>query len=270
MSKKILNDEESRLQFVASEFMGPTKSRQCTYIMFLILFILMFVCMNGIGFAAVGLIPSPYIQTGSPLRLIRGVDYMGAVCGVDDIVKGLENKWEPNAFGINPNSNGLYVPTGLGICVSSCPAAGESRSDIYGEYGSWIAPVTTSDVLGYCLPFNTMRVENLAKSMFGDFIRVFRVIAVLGVVVAVACSILFLVTIRIPGVLRSIVWLSIWLILGIFVCGGYIILNKVKSDEKLTGANAPSTQQVRGILMFFIFFHALKCWDTRTVNTFHR
>lgn len=46
-------------------------------------------------------------------------------------------RWEPNSNYVTFSSNGDYVPSELGICVDSCPMAGESRTDPYGEYGSW-------------------------------------------------------------------------------------------------------------------------------------
>jgi hypothetical protein len=229
---------------VLTEEIGPVKSRHCTDVIFLLLFLAAFVCMNGVGFAAVGLIHSDSLSPGDPLRLVRGVDYMGAFCGTDGLVGALPNKWEPNALGFTPNNAGVFVPTGLGICVSSCPSIGNVRADPYGTYGSWTAMVSTINVLGYCLPINALRVDSFLESAFADFMRSAEVISALGFVAAISLALLFLVSIRIPGVLRSVVWISVALVACIFLGGGYIILDKVSKEEHVQGAAALSPDQV--------------------------
>lgn len=130
-SKKQVDEE-----FIATpEFDGPCKNRDCTDIFFLLLLLAAWTAMTLIGLAAVGAIDSSVINQGNPQRLIRGVDYEGNICGVDDIVKHLGEKWEPKV----PTDDGTIVGFELGICVDTCPDAGEKRYDPYGKYGSWTA-----------------------------------------------------------------------------------------------------------------------------------
>lgn len=229
---------------VLTDNIGPVQARRCTDLIFLLLFLATFVCMNGIGFAATGIISSNYISEGDPVRLIRGVDYTGAVCGYDVAVKFLPQKWEPNALGFTPNDEGVLVPTGLGICVSTCPATGEVRTDPYGTYGSWTATISTVNVLGYCIPVDSTRVDNFLESSFGDFLRASRIIVVLGFGAAIGFSLLFMATIRVPGVLRTVVWLAIVLTGCIFIGGGYLVLSKISSQQDQPGPIALSRQQV--------------------------
>lgn len=116
---------------------GPISDRDCTDIFFTLLIVLAWVAMTLIGLVSLGVLHSTTINEGDPERLLRGVDYEGNICGVDGVVSHLSKKWEPNWNGITLSSNGDLVATELGICVSSCPNEGESRTDPYGEYGSW-------------------------------------------------------------------------------------------------------------------------------------
>ena len=116
---------------------GPTRERDCTDIFFTLLIVFGWIAMTIIGFVALGIIHSTKINEGDPERLLRGVDYEGHICGVDGVVSHLEKKWEPNWNYVTTSSNGDLVPSELGICVSSCPKEGESRTDPYGNYGSW-------------------------------------------------------------------------------------------------------------------------------------
>lgn len=132
ISRRYIDEE-----FIATDdFDGPNKKRDCTDIIFTFLLIASWIVMTLIGFAAVGIIQSDIIDKGDPKRLIRGVDYMGKICGVDDPVKHLGNKWEPNTFFFNPDSNGDYVPQEYGICVESCPVKNERRYDPYDDTSS--------------------------------------------------------------------------------------------------------------------------------------
>lgn len=116
---------------------GPEKKRHCTDCCCLLLLLLASAAMHAIGLAAIGAYESTYIDRGNPDRLLRGVDYKGNICGVDAEVKHLGKKWEPNSIYVNPDSNGVYVPSELGICVPDCPDEGDSYADPYGKYGEW-------------------------------------------------------------------------------------------------------------------------------------
>jgi hypothetical protein len=244
-SHNIQNDEIFVSGSESVQVTGPTTSRHCTDVLFLLLFLATFVCMNGIGLAAVGLLGNnKYIPTGNPLRLVHGSDYKGALCGYDDVVVDLPNKWQPNMLGVTPNSQGEFVSVAYAICVSSCPSYLDTEYNPYNDDEYWIAPVSTMNVLGYCLPVDSIRTENFLESSFADFVRAARIIVIFGFICAVLFSLLFLITIRIPCVLRTVVWLSIALICGILFGGGYVILEKVKKEQDLQGAAAPSKQQI--------------------------
>ena len=63
--------------------------------------------MTMLGFCALGWIESDTIKAGNPNRLVRATDYMGNVCGVDDIVKNKEQAY--------------YFYTGSVVCIDGCP-----------------------------------------------------------------------------------------------------------------------------------------------------
>lgn len=67
------------------------------------------------------------------------------------------------------STTGDYVPLQFGICVSSCPEEGESRSDPYGEYGSWESVVDTIDALNYCVPYNEQVTSSFFSDVFGKY-----------------------------------------------------------------------------------------------------
>jgi len=132
-----MKEHKSAKLVAPKDFDGPMRSRRCTDIIFLLLIIAGWIVFTLFGFASIGLINSRYINKGNPYQLLRGSDYMGNICGTSDVVKQLPLLWKPNSVGMNPNSFGDYVPTVLGICVSSCPLSGETRDDPYSIFGRW-------------------------------------------------------------------------------------------------------------------------------------
>lgn len=228
-----VDDEKLVAVLSSDEFVGPIEwsARRSTDILFLLLIITAWFTSLMVGFSSLGWIQTTYLSPGVPARLLRGVDYQGSICGDDNIVKNLPKKWLPNVSGTNKDSLGQLVPPGLGICVSSCPLKGESRSDPYGKYGSWTAPSNTYNWLGYCLPEYSNSPENLVESMFADFIRSAKVVALAGFLLSIFICILFLVVIRIPLVLRSTVWLCVLVVFVVFAGGGYSFLTRAKEVE---------------------------------------
>lgn len=65
--------------------------------------------MTGVGFAACGVVKSPTIPKGNPLRLTYSVDYTNRVCG-----------WDP---GVKNKPYGYYLPDQTSVCVHTCPSA---------------------------------------------------------------------------------------------------------------------------------------------------
>jgi hypothetical protein len=229
--KSISKDKyEDRLDNV--EPLEPKKKRYSTDVLFLLLLVVSYFTLNLIGLCATGKIDSEVIGKGNPQLLFHGVDYQGNICGVDPEVESLPKKWFPNPTGTNPDSDGTYVPIGLGICVRRCPDEGDDETDIYGEYGTWVAQENTADIINTCLPLNSQRLEHFAEYAFGDFLRAGDVIAIAGFGLAALASVLFLMVIRIPLVLRFIVWTSIWFVFLIQAAGGYTFIQRAKQESE--------------------------------------
>ena len=165
---------------------------------------------------SLGAIPAHDIPSGNPLRLLRGVDYEGHLCGIDNVVSNLNYKYLPNLDLKTYSSRGYLAPALLGVCVSACPMEGDVVMDPYSYYGYWNASCDTRNLLGYCIPLygSTGRIESFATEVFGDFVRTAGVIATFGFILTSFMSILFLCVIRIPCALRLLVWICI---IGVFV-----------------------------------------------------
>ena len=103
-----------------------------------------------------------------------------------------------------------FVPLEFGICLDECPKAGDVVADPYGEYGTWTAPVDTTNVLGYCIPIDDKLKEKFAEATFADIIRAKVPIGVLAFPVAVVLSFLFTQLIRsvLACELRRTLWLT--------------------------------------------------------------
>jgi hypothetical protein len=223
-------------------FDGPIGKRVCTDVLFLLLLVIVWTSMLAIGLAAVGLYDTPYVKRGDPYRLLKGTDYQGHLCGKGEPVTNFPNLWLPNRLGIIASSTGVYVPSDFGICVQSCPSSGESRSDPYGVYGSWESTFNTYNILGYCKSLNLKKVDTLAGNMLGDFLRAMNVVCISGFLLAAAASLLFLATMRIPYILRIVVWTCIGLVFLLFAVGGYVFITNAKEEElKSNSASGTST-----------------------------
>lgn len=128
---------------------------------------------------------------------------------------------------------GAIVPPLFGICVSSCPKQGDTVYDPYGitPYGSWVVPYDTKQFLNNCLYISVPNIDNTSgTTLLSDFIRSYKIIAIFGFILAIVFSFLFLLIIRIPFILRTIVWSCIWLILILLSSGAYILLTKAKDE----------------------------------------
>jgi hypothetical protein len=142
---------------------------------------------------------------------------MGNICGGSGVTSHLKQKWTPNSGGTNPDSLNTFVPNGFGICVDSCPKIGEIRSDSYKIYGEWTALVDTVNVLNYCITLDDEGhfAGDLRLSFFADIVRSASVRFVFGFLVPAVLSILFLSVLRLPLILRALVWVFIVLIFGL-------------------------------------------------------
>jgi Plasma-membrane choline transporter len=186
------------------------------------------ICMLYVGFAALGVIQSPLINQGNPQRLLNGVDYMGNICGSSGVTSHLKQKWTPNSSGSNPDSLNIFVPNGFGICVASCPKIGDIRSDYYKIYGEWKALVDTVSVLNYCTTLDDEGyfVGDLTLSIFADIIRSASVTFVFGFPVPAILSMLFLSVVRLPFILRALVWVFVVLIFGFLAVCALVFLER--------------------------------------------
>lgn len=95
---------------------GPFgKKRRCTDVIFLILIIASWLAMIGIGLTSTGFIQSDHLKAGQPYVLINGMDYLGNICGVTNFTN------PPNNENILDKPKAYILPSGLNICIQSCP-----------------------------------------------------------------------------------------------------------------------------------------------------
>jgi hypothetical protein len=222
-------------------FDRPTKHRVCTDMIFFIALFICSICMLWVGFAALGVIQSPFIHQGNPQRLLNGIDYMGNICGSAGVTSHLKQWWTPNSSGTNPDSLNTFVPNGFGICVDSCPKIGEIRSDSYKIYGEWTALVGTVNVLNYCITLDDEGrfAGDLTLSFFADIVRSASVIFVFGFPVPAVLSILFLSVLRLPLILRALVWVFAVLIFGLLAVSAFVFLERASyGDSVLSSATS--------------------------------
>lgn len=200
--------------------------------------------MAVIGLATTGHVTISTIGEGDPNRLFHGMDYMGNLCGVDDPVKDLKYKWDPNYNHITISSTGDYVPAEMGICVETCPSIFEYRRDPYDNYGIWAPLTSTSTVLGFCIPIDATRAVAFAENTVKDFAVIFLLAAIAGFVLSGVLSYFFLVSVRIPCLLRFAVWISILVVFVLLVAGAYLILGEAAAQEAKDGADAVADIQI--------------------------
>ena len=108
-------------------FAGPnSSSRGCTDVLCFLLLIANWVSLTALGFVVLGVpgFESDVLPPGDPYRLINGMDYLGQICGVPDSSRtrvdnetGLYKK-----FDVSSKSKAYYLPSGVAVCVSSCPS----------------------------------------------------------------------------------------------------------------------------------------------------
>lgn len=226
---------------------GPSKDRDCTDIFFTILIIFGWIAMTVIGLIVLGPIHSTTINKGDPERLLRGVDYEGNICGVDNPVKDLGKKWEPNWNFITKSSTGDLVASELGICVSSCPESGETRSDPYGKYGNWTSSSDTTNILEYCIPVDITAASSFFTDTFGDVIRSIGAIGLFGIALTIVLSYLYLFFLRIPCMLNFMIWGSCFLVEALLAGLGAMFLIKARSEESQEGSDALNDDQITAL-----------------------
>lgn len=218
---------------------GPVyrQNRRCTDVIFILILIVMWTAVTFVGLASTGIIKSDYIVKGNPNRLVRGIDYYGNICGVDNMVLDYPNKYLPNSIGINADNNGDIVPIMYGICVQECPLLGDTITDPVSKSRAWVVKVSTYNFYNYCIPYNTKPSIDSVSSVFADIIQTTTVQFVLGFSLSIIFSLLFLFIIRIPLILRFTVWLSVLFVFLIMILGSYTFLSKLQPDDRNTRLN---------------------------------
>ncbi|RYG66411.1 CTL/SLC44 family protein [archaeon] len=202
----------------------PVEGRRCTDVAFLFLILSTWICVTFIGLSAMGVIHSEVINQGNPKLLTHGVDYMGNICGVDSPVQHLSKKVYPNFDLTTVSSTSDYVPALFAVCVESCPSAGDTITDPYGTYGSWVASDDSRDFLNACL-FSTESAGNTSLvTLLSDLAQTAMLIGLLGFVLACILSLCFLLIVRIPLLLRLVVWSCALLVQLLLSVGGLFFL----------------------------------------------
>ena len=84
-----------------AEFAGPVRKRKCTDLSFLIIFILINIGLVYLSYSV--------INDGAPVRLSRGYDFRGAVCGQGGLIH-LPYMYWPNPSVID-----------FSLCIDTCP-----------------------------------------------------------------------------------------------------------------------------------------------------
>ncbi|XP_046403794.1 choline transporter-like protein 2 isoform X2 [Ischnura elegans] len=145
--------DRSRLKF-DPQFNGPQKSRSCTDILCLLIFIVFLVAWAGVSIFA--------YKTGSPERLVFPTDSLGQQCGVDESVK---DKKHLLFFDLSKCARPAVIVTGCPtpqVCVDKCPTqdfshlrymapgqfnAAEVQSQLVCWYGFDKSKITTPELL---------------------------------------------------------------------------------------------------------------------------
>lgn len=244
----------------------PEIRRKCTDPICLLFIVVTWIVLTVIGLASIGIISIKSLQAGNPQLLLHGVDYKGNICGLDPIVTSLPYRIFPNFFMTNPSSTGAYVPVLFSICVSSCPNANEIISDPYNTYGTWNTPYDSSNFVNDCLYISESRESTSGLTILSDFVHSAAIIALLGFLAAVVCSFLFLTITRIPMVLRSVVWLCVFLIFAVFAGGGYFLLTEAKHQDSLNTNNATQTEIEVGYFLFSSLYFYCNSFFSKRFN----
>jgi hypothetical protein len=120
----------------------------------------------------------------------------------------------------------------------------EYRSDPYGVYGIWAPLISTTKVLGFCIPIDASRAVAFAEHTIQDFAVSGLLIAFTGFALSAVLSYLFLVSVRIPCLLRLAVWMSICIVILLFAGGAYLIFEEANAEEDKEGADAVPAIQI--------------------------
>jgi choline transporter-like protein 2/4/5 len=162
-----------------ADFKGPGAHRGCTDILCALMLIACWFAMTVIGLIVTGVVENDKLPKGDPARLINGMDYTGAICGVSNTRNAMN-------VSILELPKAYYLPSGAPVCIAECPTE-DNLEEYYCKYnveksilqafddaeataaGSGAAVkammsmsavaqyecmplVATRDVMGYCVP----------------------------------------------------------------------------------------------------------------------
>jgi len=199
-----------------ADFQGPTDKRHCTDIAFIFLIIAMWVCMTGVGGDA--------IHKGRPQRLIAPMDSDGKLCGYTDSVKNL-----PNIYFVNPSMSGKCVascpsstvaiksPEDL-ICLDGTPALNNNNMYAYITAGRCAPKMASQSKFNRCIFTNATEAALYTFNQgigplqeFGsDIFQARGFVFGLGTALALVFGFVWMILLRVPGLLPLIVWTSIF------------------------------------------------------------
>lgn len=227
------------------------KRRGFTDCFFFILLIINWIVTTGIGMAALGYLPTPYLKPGNYRRLTNALDYDGRLCGYDT----KENK-----------QYAYFLPDQTITCVSSCPIVTDffsfictddvqdkANSEIYWGVYYFVSrkcmfKLKSDMILNRCVPQSTPQeliagatqaaaiaglplpasATSFAKAMgdtgftyfnslMGDLMTLRYEIACFGMGASAMFGFLYLYLLRIPGILFILIWSVLLSVMGLFV-----------------------------------------------------
>lgn len=103
---------------------------------------------------------------------------------------------------------------------------------------------------------DSSRAVSFAENTFDDFVNILILAAIAGFILSGILSYFFLLTVRVPCLLRVAVWISISIVLLLLTAGAFLMLEEAKSEEKKDGADAMAPIQIRLLKGLGIFLAA--------------
>ncbi|CAM9966712.1 unnamed protein product [Ascophyllum nodosum] len=204
-----------------ADFDGPVKDRKCTDVLFTLLIVAMWVAMTIVGITS--------IQEGDVTKLIAPTNYEGSLCGYDSDYEDL-----PYLYYVNTQ--------GSGICVESCPTetntsvvlCRDDRDDSLSDEeavaaGYCLSQFESVRVVNYCVfsdsdvwdQVEQSTLESYLIRFIADVVEARAYVFGFGFGVAIAISFLYIGLLQIPGLVATVVWSCVALVLAALLALGY-------------------------------------------------
>uniref|UniRef100_A0A7S2Y2B5 Choline transporter-like protein n=1 Tax=Fibrocapsa japonica TaxID=94617 RepID=A0A7S2Y2B5_9STRA len=261
-------------------------NRKCTDVLCMLLLIAVWFATTILGFIVCGVIENENLEAGNPWRLVNGVDYDGRVCGIDSGVKNEENIYYlPSGAGICIESCPTATDYKQFHCMPG--EEPEDDLDAYKKIaaGKCMYHVATTDVFNYCIydavleaaqdvgaatleqaiaaanngTSDAVAAGDIPESYFepdednwfddftADLYKAIYVIFGFGIGVALGVGFLYLILLRVPGVLFLMTWGIIFLVQLLWLVGGALCVQIGKAWED---DNKHSDMESKGLLYF--------------------